>query len=398
MKKFPMAMKKTFLVFPLFTVLFALAHAQTTTPPPAQQQGQQSQTQQPQSQTQQVPAAGGPQGDIGPLAIPNKKEEPPPPPRPAPKPSTPEFSMSVNTQLVQVPVMVMTKNGGFVPGLKKDNFKVLEDGVPQNVTNFSQQEAPITAVLLVEFASTYYRMMYDAINASYAFAQQLRPQDWVAVVSYDMKPHMLVDFTQDKNQVLGAVRSLQIPGFSETNVFDALYDTIDRLEGIEGRKYIILVGSGVDTFSKLTYDKILKKVQSTRDISIFTVSTGWVLRERLDIASRNTAWGGADMMTFTQADNEMKTFSKVTGGQFFQPRFEAELPEIFQAVNASIRSQYVLAYHPTNPKQDGSYRKIKVELTGGPDGGPLKIRDQKGKDVKVTVIAREGYTAKHEVE
>jgi len=74
------------------------------------------------------------------------------------------------------------------------------------------------------------------------------------------------------------------------------------------------------------------------------------------------------------------------------------MPEIFHAVNASIRNQYVLSYHPSNVKQDGSYRKIKVELAGGPDGGPPKILDEKGKAIKVTVLAREGYTAKHEVE
>ena len=393
-----MSMNKRFVHLPLFTLLFALVSWGQGS---QQQSSSQSQTQSqaPQSQTQQVPAAGGPQGDIGPMAIPKKKDEPPPPPKPAQKPQNlPEFSLSVNTQLVQVPVMVMTKNGQFIPGLKKDNFKVFEDGVQQNVTNFSQQEAPITAVLLVEFASTYYKFMYDALNASYAFAQSLKPEDWIAVVSYDMKPHMLVDFTQDKNQVLGAINSLRIPGFSEMNMFDALYDTIDRLEGIEGRKYIILVGTGLDTFSKLTWDKMLKKVQGTKDITIFTLSTGWVLRQRLEIAYGNTAWGGADMMSFQQADNEMKTIAKMTGGQFFQPRFEAEMPEVFHAVNATIRNQYVLAYHPTNGKQDGSYRKIKVELAGGPDGGPPKIMDEKGKQLKVTVLAREGYTAKHEVE
>jgi VWFA-related protein len=394
-----MAMKKTLAVFALFTLVFALGHAQASQQQTQQQQTQPSQSQQAPSQTQQVPAAGGPQGDVGPLAIPKKKDEPPPPPKPESKPANvPEFSMSVNAPLVQVPVMVLTKNGQFVPGLKKDNFKVLEDGVPQTVTNFSQQEAPITAVLLVEFASTYYRFMYDALNASYAFAQQLKPEDWVAVISYDMKPHMLVDFTQDKNQVLAAINSLRIPGFSEMNMFDALYDTIDRLENVQGRKYIILVGTGVDTFSKLTWDKMLKKVQATRDITVFTISTGWVLRERLDEMSSGRPWGGADMMTFQQADNEMKTIAKLTGGQFFQPRFEAEMPQIFQAVNASIRNQYVLAYHPSNAKQDGSYRKIKVELSGGPNGGPLKIRDEKGKDLKVSIVAREGYTAKHEVE
>jgi VWFA-related protein len=387
-------MKKTFLVFALFTLCFTLTGWAQGSP----QQSQSSQQAQPPSQTQQVPAAGGPQGDIGPMAIPKKKDEPPPEKPQAPKQNLPQFSLSVNTQLVQVPVMVLTKDGRFVPNLKEGNFKVFEDGVEQQVTTFARQEAPITAVLLVEFSNTWYQFMYDAVMGSYAFAQSLKPDDWVAVVSYDMKPHMLVDFTQDKRQVLAAVQSLQIPGFSEMNMFDSLYDTIDRLEKIEGRKYIVLVGTGLDTFSRITFDKMLKKVQDTRDITIFTISTGWALREWMDRMATGRPWGNADMMRFSQADNELRTFSKITGGRFFQPRFEAEFPQIFQEVNATIRSQYVLAYHPTNPKQDGSYRKIKVELTGGPNGGPPKFLNEKGKEMKVQVLAREGYTAKHEVE
>src|SRR3954447_5225898 len=156
MKKYPMAMKKTLAVFALFTLCFTLTGwAQGSQQQAQSQSGNQSQTQssqQPQSQTQQVPAAGGPQGDIGPMAIPKKKEEAPPPPKAQPKPQNlPEFSLSVNTQLVQVPVSVVTKQGQFIPGLKKDNFKVFEDGVQQNVSNFSQQDAPIPAVLLVQF-------------------------------------------------------------------------------------------------------------------------------------------------------------------------------------------------------------------------------------------------------
>lgn len=387
-------MKKTLVVFALFTLCFTLTGWAQGSP----QQNQSSQQSQPQSQTQQVPAAGGPQGDIGPMAIPKKKDEPPPEKPQAPKQDLPQFSLSVNTQLVQVPVMVLTKDGRFVPNLKESNFKVFEDGVEQKVTTFSRQEAPITAVLLVEFSNTWYQFMYDAVMGSYAFAQSLKPDDWIAVVSYDMKPHMLVDFTQDKRQVLAAVQSLQIPGFSEMNLFDSLYDTIDRMEKIEGRKYIVLVGTGLDTFSRITFDKMLKKVQDTRDVTIFTISTGWALREWMDRMSTGRAWGNVDMMRFSQADNEMRTFAKLTGGRFFQPRFEAEFPQIFQEVNATIRSQYVLAYHPTNPKQDGSYRKIKVELAGGPNGGPPKFLNEKGKEMKVQVLAREGYTAKHEVE
>ena len=73
------------------------------------------------------------------------------------------------------------------------------------------------------------------------------------------------------------------------------------------------------------------------------------------------------------------------------------MPEIFQQISADIRNQYTISYHPTNAKLDGTYRKLKVELQA-PDGGPLKVRDQKGKEVKTIVYTREGYTAKHTVE
>ena len=93
----------------------------------------------------------------------------------------------------------------------------------------------------------------------------------------------------------------------------------------------------------------------------------------------------------------LHTFARMTGGRAYFPRFQAELPEIFHDISGDIRNQYLLTYHPTNPKLDGSYRKLKIEVVA-PDGGPLKVRDQKGKDVKYLVVAREGYTAKHTVD
>ena len=171
------------------------------------------------------PEAGGPQNDVGPYAIPKKREEPPPPPPPA-KPKKvegmPDYSIKADVSLVNVDVLVTTKDGQFIPGLKKDNFRVMEDGVQQSVVDFDISQAPITAVLLVEFASTNYYFMVDALNASYAFANALKKNDWVAVISYDMKPHILADFTQDKQAVYGALNQLRIPGFAETNLFDAL--------------------------------------------------------------------------------------------------------------------------------------------------------------------------------
>ncbi|PYX52160.1 MAG: VWA domain-containing protein [Acidobacteria bacterium] len=387
-------------------------------PAPAQdQQNQQNQTPATQapSQTpdngkpkQDAPAeAGGPTDNVGPYAIPKKKAEDAPPPSPvAPKKTEdlPDYSLKVNVPLVNVDVLVTTKDGQFIPGLKQGNFRVLEDGVPQEVKHFNVSQAPITAVLLVEFASTSYSFLRDALEASYAFANSLKKDDWVAVAYYDMQPHILVDFTQDKKAVYGALNQLRIPGFAETNMFDALYDTLDRLDRVEGKKYIILVTTGIDSFSKLTLDKIMKKVKDTKDVTIFPISVGFMLREYCDTHPgsyycHNSHGMGIPVghMDYLQGDNELRTFAAMTGGRAYFPRFQAEYGEDFQAIGDDIRKAYTLSYSPTNSKLDGTYRKLKVQVVG-PDGGPLKVKDQKGKDVKIDVVARDGYTAKHTVD
>jgi VWFA-related protein len=403
--KNPMKQSKFRNFSPILTLAFALALALPASALGQNTQDQNTQdqsAQQPQSQTQ--PEAGGPQGDMGPIIVPKKKPEDQPPPPPQPKVKNPEgmpdFSLHVDVANVQVPILVTTKDGQFIPGLKQDNFKIVEDGVPQTITKFTQQtDAPITAVLLVEFANNnYYGVFaYDAIRASYYFADSLKKNDWVAVISYDMRSYILADFTQDKKEVFGAINQLRIPGFSETNEFDALYDTLDRLDRLEGRKYVILISTGRDTFSKINYDKILKKIQATPNVGIFTVSTGEAYRNYLESRYGGNSNFEMHNLDFLQADNEMNTFAKMTGGRWYHPRFEGELPEIFRDIATDIRNQYVITYKPSNSKQDGTFRKLKVELQA-PDGGPLTVKDQKGKSLKPVVIARDGYTAKHQVE
>jgi VWFA-related protein len=372
------------------------------TPPPQQ-------TQQPvqpaPSPDQAAPDAGGPGADSGVIALPKKKDTPddvPPPAPAAPKIKAPEgmenFSLRVEVPEVTVDVgVLLEKTGQFVPNLKPGNFRVYEDGVEQKVIGFKRVEAPITAVMLCEFAANGYWWVKgnDMLNAAYAFTQQLRPQDYVALMTFDLRTQIVTDFTQDKNQVLEALQTLRIPGFSETNVFDALYEAIDRLDRIEGRKYIVLIATGRDTFSKLTFDKILAKVKASHDITIFTVSTGGMLRAMTE----GHGGMGAQMreMDYLQADNEMRTFSKLTGGMSYFPRFAGEMPDIFRDINHNIRSKYQLIYHPSNAKQDGSYRKLRVALVDE-EGQPLHIQDEKHKPLKYDIIAREGYRAHQEVE
>jgi VWFA-related protein len=359
--------------------------------------------QQPQQPDQATPDAGGPGADSGVIALPKKKEAPeeaPPPAPAAPKIKNPEgmgnVALRIDVPEVSVDVgVLLEKNHRFVPGLKPENFRVYEDGTEQKVIGFKRVEAPITALLLCEFAANSYYFIYDMRNAAWSFAQQLRPQDYVAMMTFDMHTQIVTDFTQDKRQILEGINMLQIPGFQESNLFDALYESLDRLDRVEGRKYIIVIASGRDTFSKLTFDKILQRVKASRDVTIFTVSTGGALRAMTE--GRGGMMSSLRDMDYLQADNEMKTFANLTGGMSFFPRFTGEMPEIFQNINETIRSKYQLVYRPTNAKQDGSWRKLRVALVDA-EGQPLRFQDEKHKPLKYDIIARDGYRAKLEVE
>lgn len=345
---------------------------------------------------------GGPQTDTGPLVIKKKKEsaEPPPPPAPAEEkvrnPNNATYSLRVDVPLVTLDVSVqLDKTHQFVPGLKPAQFLVLEDGVEQKVDNVRIVQTPITAVMLLEFAANSYYLIRDMQNASYSFFRSLRPEDYIAVITYDLHTHILNDFTNNKEIVAQSLQQLTIPGFSDTNTFDALYETLDRVSRIEGRKYIILIGSGRDTFSKITLDKILAKIKATPNVTIFSIGTGALQNE---IRSGRGGIGGSIRdMNYLQAQNQLNTFASMTGGLSFSPMFQGALPDVFAQINDSIRNQYVLTYRPTNTKNDGTYRKVKVLLVDN-EGHPLKMVDEKGKQQKYSIIARDGYKAKLPVE
>lgn len=355
---------------------------------------------------QQKPAedSAGPDMDNGPIVLKKKKEadENTPPPAPAapaePKvknPNNETYSLRVDVPIVNLDVNVLLdKTHQFVPGLKAPNFLVLEDGVPQTITSVRMAQTPITAVMLLEFAANSYYFIRDMQNASFSFFNTLRPDDYIAVITYDLRTHILTDFTNDKNLVGNALSTLVIPGFSDTNLFDALYETLDRMSRIEGRKYIILIGTGRDTFSRITLDKILAKVKATQNVTIFTIGTGALVRE---LADAQGYMGPVTRLDYLQAENQMKTFAQMTGGMSFNPMFEGALPDIFSQINDSIRNEYVLTYRPTNNKNDGTYRRIQVKLVDN-EGHPLQMQDEKHKPLKYSVIARDGYRAKQEVE
>jgi Ca-activated chloride channel family protein len=307
-------------------------------------------------------------------------------------------SFKVETNVVNVDVAVIDNRGHFIPNIPKGNFRILEDNVPQQISNFSMGEAPMTVCMLIEFSARFQQFWtstwYQTLTASYGFLQTLKNEDYVAVIAYDMRSEILSDFSTDKRKAYDAMQRLRIPGFSESNLYDALVDTEDRMSGIEGRKAIVLIASGIDTFSKLTFDKARKAIQEA-GVPIYAIGLMQALRELYDAYGM---MGPIQRMDFLQADNQMKTFAKETGGMAFFPRFYGEFPSIYQAIAQGLRNQYSIAYSPTNLARDGKFRKIKVELVNPATNEPLRVVDEKGKPIKYTIIAKAGYSAPREVE
>ncbi|MGH9618602.1 MAG: VWA domain-containing protein [Bryobacteraceae bacterium] len=331
--------------------------------------------------------------------------EAPPPQNETPIPSqyqkhpsqanTPTYRAQADT--VTVDVAVLDNHDHFIPKLQEPYFRVLEDGVPQKIVQFSHGDAPITICLVVEFSGRFQAFWsygwYETLQAAYGFLSTLKPDDNVAVVSYAMHTHILSDFSPDKNKAKQALSELRIPGFSEANVFDALTDIAGRMSGIQGRKAILLIASGIDTFSKITYGTARKDLQED-GVPIYTISILQVAR----MLAQDRGMSPIANMDFLQADNEMRTFSKETGGLSFFPRFLGEYPTIFRQIESALRNEYTLSYHPTDTAHDGKFRHIKVELVNPETDAPLRIVNQKHKAIKYRIIAKSGYKAPREVE
>src|SRR6266566_6496958 len=330
-------------------------------------------------------ASTGPQG-----GSPQQQQNPAPPTAPttAQQPPQAGVTIAVDVPIVTLDVVATTQHGDILTGLKKENFRDLDDGVAQTITNFGATEAPITIVMLMEFSSRgYYEWFaYQAKYWADAFFLNLQQKDWVALVTFDMKTRLEQDFTQNKDEVRNAIYHLYFPGFSESNVFDAILETVDRLKDVTGKKSILVLATGVDTFSKHTLDQTMKQLRGS-DVTIFRVGLGKTWTNYLE----THGYRGSNL-NYLQGENQLRTFAQETGGYAWFPQFDGEIPGIFRDVAGFLRHQYSLSFSPSNGAKDGKFHKVKVELVA-PDGGPLTVVDQKGKKQKYQVYARQGYQA-----
>lgn len=298
------------------------------------------------------------------------------------EPPSSQSQITVQSNLVNLDAVVTDQDGNIVTGLKRENFKVTDNGVEQQVTNFAPSEAPIMIVMLMEYSAQAYGYFgyKDAVWAE-PFLRELKPADWVALKTFDLRSTLQVDFTHDVNQVDQALRQLAygFPAFHESALFDALFGTISELKDVKGKKSILLITRGFDTISHHRLDETYNMMKET-DVTVFAVGTG----EEYDLY-------GNGSIGYLQAKNQLNQFAQMTGGYAWFPRFSGELPGIFNSVAAFLRNQYTVGFSPTTP-QDGRYHKLVVSIVEA-DGSPMMLNDKKGKKHKVVVYARPGYMA-----
>ncbi|MDA2929683.1 VWA domain-containing protein, partial [Acidobacteria bacterium AH-259-O06] len=288
---------------------------------------------------------------------------------------TPRFR--VESEIVRVPVVVIGEGGRLYTDLSKENFTLLEDKVAQTISKFIGGESPLTLVLLLEYSGVIRYLRGEVIRPAGIFVSQIMgPDDYAAIVAFDMRPELLTDFTRNRQQLMDAVNALVYspPGFSESNLFDALKFVLSggELEGyeykglsqVEGRTGVLIVATGMNTFSKTSYDEI-QKVVADSGVPVYSIGIGELAYIRAE-----PYLSGLERLNFLQAQNTLRAFSQTSAGRFYSVRFQAALDSVLESIAAMLRYQYTLGYTSTNPRREGKKRKIEVLVDVNGDGQP----------------------------
>jgi Ca-activated chloride channel family protein len=340
-----------------------------------------------------------------------KKEDEPPPGEVLVVPQTEVEKVSTNLVNVDA-VVIHKKSKQLIANLKKANFAIFEDGVQQQITNFSTPEAKLNVAVVIEFSK--WTEIFGSLGSSgqdFGTREVIAPAaifmqdavsrgDYISVIAFDMRPTTLTDFTNDPGRINQVISFLlrQTPAFRENNLFDAIKFTLvggkgdpvamdnsngnpteySGLTSVQGRRRaVILITSGWDTFSKINYDTA-RKIAQGAGIPIYIIGTGNLFCKKY--CDRLPATSGIDgtpgRMDFLQAMNGLQTFAKDTGGMYFPVTFEGELPTTISTINSVLRSQYSLGYNPGD-RRDGKKHKIVVKVDVNGDG----VYDDKEFDV-----------------
>jgi len=288
-----------------------------------------------------------------------------------------------DTALVTVPVTVMDRSGRYVPLLRREHFRILENGVEQKIAYFATNDSPFTVILLIDTSgSTHYRLD-DIQDAAINFVSKLKSNDSVMVMSFDDRIDVLCKPTTDRDEIEKAIRRTRTGG--GTRLYDAVEDILKKqLNTISGRKAVVLFTDGVDTTSRrASYDSTMRLAEES-DAPIYSVDYdtrggvspvtglptpggggggtifGWPI-PRPGIPG--STGGGGGIGDYRLAVRYLHELSDVTGGRFYSGDSMFGIAQAFTWIAEELGRQYSLGYYPTTRGKDGERRQIKVRMT-----------------------------------
>jgi Ca-activated chloride channel family protein len=293
--------------------------------------------------------------------------EPPPPPRlkPTPTPTPPEeldddSIVRINADLVQLHVRVIDRNNRPINNVRREEFRVFEDGVPQPIEYFTREEVPISYGLAVDTSASLRSQIQSVIDAGKSIVNSNKPGDETFLVRFISSDKIQTeqDFTSDKNLLMDALDNLYVEG-GQTAVIDAVYLTAEHVaeykkndESDRRRRALIVITDGEDRSSFYKQEQLFARLRE-EDVQIFVIGF---------INELDKEGGFIRKSPRDKAVNLINKLASETGGRAFFPESIAELPQIANEIVRDMRTQYVVAYNPTNKTQDGSYRAIKVTV------------------------------------
>lgn len=275
----------------------------------------------------------------------------------------PTFRVGVNQ--VYLSVTAREQTGGFVPNLKKEDFKIYEDGVEQQILNFSTGSAPVKVALLVDASGSTQRMQSAFQRAALKFVSRLDAEDEVAIITFNDKCRLILDWTKDAAKIESKLRSIWAKG--ATVVHDALYVTYDDLfKNLTDRRAIILLTDGIDTGSLTTANQVMALAQRSEAtvyiVSLFEAAWQTAIEIRaLALQQLRPVPPWLTEAALMRSKEFLERLAQTTGGRVFNAR-ELNFEGIYEEVAAELKNRYYLSYSPTNKRRDGTWRKVDIEL------------------------------------
>ena len=281
--------------------------------------------------------------------------------------------ITVNVDLVELPVSVVDKNGDTIEGLTQSNFQVLEDNVAQEISLFKHEDIPLSLGLVVDSSGSMRNKKEKVYSAALTFVKESNPDDQTFVVAFDSDAWLQQDFTGSMGDLVDALDNLD-PRL-ETAMYDAIYLSVDHVKkGMLNKKALLVISDGEDNKSKWGYNKVLQHVQEAKDVTIFAIG----------IFDENDSRSGGLFGKSPQkkAREGLKEIAESSGGRAFFPKSIDEVEEICRRIARDLRNQYTVGYTSKNDKPDGTFRKITLKLVNPPKNAG-----------KVEVTTRQGYYA-----